>query len=615
MKNFQLILIISALNFNVWATNKNSETVFDHTEITIHSVDEVIYERNYTVTILNKFEEDLNKVIVYYDKGNIIKELKAEVIPLQGKTKKYKKKDFEDWSADFSSVASDDRVLYLSVNQNNYPYTLKVSYLIEYKGSMFFPRWIPQRNRHHHVKEASLKINNLDGINLRFEHFNMNPPKKDSNGYTAFVNFVEPFEFEYYNQNGLDYFPTLYIIAENFSLYGNNGSFKSWQSYGEFQELLNQNSNNLSEQQIAELKKVASGQATVLEKIKAVYDYLQDNSRYVSVQLGVGGWQPQKAAFTHEKKYGDCKALSYYTQSILKVLDIDAYYTIIKAGKHDYHSISEKPNPYFNHVILTVPVKKDTIWLECTSQTNPCGYLSTFTSDRPALLVNGKNSELIYTKKYTEEENTLFTNSQINITDTEGIQVHINRTLSGIQLSESGLMHYNRLTAIEKKNQIDDLKTIKNFNINHFEVTDPTNEIVPKAQVNIKGEISNWFKSKSSRLFINLEEYFSEAELEFSKTEREKPVYIQYPFTKIDTIHIQHPANYVVEAGLKEINLDTPFGSYHVQQLENDTNQLSVIRKLVLLKGKYMPKEYKALKAFADEIEKNDQKKLVFKIE
>jgi len=360
---------------------------------------------------------------------------------------------------------------------------------------------------------------------------------------------------------------------------------------------------------------VAKKQTNVSDKIKAVYDYLQDNSRYVSVQLGVGGWQPQKATFTHKKKYGDCKALSYYTQSILKVLDIDSYYTIIRAGKYNYHSISEKANPYSNHVVLTVPVKNDTLWLECTSQTNPCGYLGTFTSDRPALLVNGKNSQLIHTKKYTEEENTVFTNSRINIANDETVQISIEKTLSGIQLGESDLMDYNRLTAIEKKNRMDDLKTIKNFYITQFEVSDPSNEVVPQAQVSIKGEISNWFKTNSSRLFVSLEEYFSKAELEFSKTERKKPVYIQYPFTKIDTIHVQYPSNYIKEAGLKEVNLDTPFGSYHINQLESEANQVSVIRKLVLLKGKYMPEEYEALKAFADKIKKNDRKKLVFKIE
>jgi len=228
MKNFKLILLFGLLSFQTWGANKNSETVFDHTEITINSIDQVIYVRNYEVTILNRFEEELNKVIVHYDEGKTILDLNAEIIPLQGKPKKYRKKDFDDWSADFSNAVSDNRALYLDIKQNNFPYTIKVSYTVEYKGTMFFPRWIPQRNRHHLVKEASLQINNPAGINLRFEHFNMNAPEKQDNAYKAYVNFVEPFEYEYYNRNNLDYFPTLFIIAENFSLYGNSGSFKNW---------------------------------------------------------------------------------------------------------------------------------------------------------------------------------------------------------------------------------------------------------------------------------------------------------------------------------------------------------------------------------------------------
>ena len=41
----------------------------------------------------------------------------------------------------------------------------------------------------------------------------------------------------------------------------------------------------------AEILKLIEGASTNLEKIEILYRYLQENTRYVSVQLGIGGWQ------------------------------------------------------------------------------------------------------------------------------------------------------------------------------------------------------------------------------------------------------------------------------------------------------------------------------------
>src|SRR5690606_36041786 len=97
--------------------------------------------------------------------------------------------------------------------------------------------------------------------------------------------------------------------------------------------------------------------------------------------------------------YGDCKALSNYMKALLKEAQIPSQLVIVKAGKNkdlwaDFSAIGQA-----NHMILCVPMVKDTVWLECTSQRNPYNYLGSFTGDRNVILVSDEGGKVVKTPK------------------------------------------------------------------------------------------------------------------------------------------------------------------------------------------------------------------------
>jgi hypothetical protein len=53
-----------------------------------------------------------------------------------------------------------------------------------------------------------------------------------------------------------------------------------------------------------------------------------------------------------------------------------------------------------------VPFEKDTVWLECTSQYQPFGFLGDFTDDRDVLLITDESGKIAHTKIYKTEDNT-----------------------------------------------------------------------------------------------------------------------------------------------------------------------------------------------------------------
>ena len=68
---------------------------------------------------------------------------------------------------------------------------------------------------------------------------------------------------------------------------------------------------------------------TTTEKVKTLYQYMQNKTRYVLIMMGIGGWQPMPASEVSKKGYGDCKALTNYMQTLLTAAGIPSYYAVI----------------------------------------------------------------------------------------------------------------------------------------------------------------------------------------------------------------------------------------------------------------------------------------------
>ena len=110
---------------------------------------------------------------------------------------------------------------------------------------------------------------------------------------------------------------------------------------------------------------------------------MQQNTRYISIQLGIGGWQPFDATEVAKQRiWGLQGIVKLYVQSFERS-EVSARITpLIHAGENETYMTDDFPYNQFNHVILFVPLPKDTDMVECTDQTLPAGYLSAFTADQ-----------------------------------------------------------------------------------------------------------------------------------------------------------------------------------------------------------------------------------------
>jgi hypothetical protein len=342
----------------------------------------------------------------------------------------------------------------------------------------------------------------------------------------------------------------------------------------------------------------------------AVYEYMQSKTRYVSIQLGIGGFQPFEASVVDELGYGDCKALSNYTLALLEAVGIKGNYVLIYGGSEPPPFMENFPSSQFNHAIACVPLKNDTIWLECTSQTNPFGYLGSFTGNRKALMITDNGAKVVNTARYGENENGLSRTAEVTV-DVNGNAAAKVRTIHrGIEYD-----HMYRSSALgsnfdEQKKWVQENTDIPAFDIRSFNIKN--NKVRhPSANVTLDLALNKFATVSGKRLFLNPNLMNRSSFIPPKLTERKQPVVLRNAYTHVDTINYNVPEHLYPEFLPEPVVIKSRFGQYE-SKFSMDQGKVVYIRKFIRRKGEFPPESYQEFIDFYKAVNKADQVKIVF---
>jgi hypothetical protein len=341
-------------------------------------------------------------------------------------------------------------------------------------------------------------------------------------------------------------------------------------------------------------------------KIRRIYNYMQENFRYVSIQLGIGGWKPFPADFTDKKKYGDCKALSNYMKAALKSVGIKSYVAIINAEYNREAVDPDFPCNNFNHVILCVPGQKDSVWLECTSSTTEFNELGTFTENRNALLVTEEGGVLVPTPKSRSSSNVLSTVTTVQLSD----------DLSGLtNTTFTARGEFKELMDRILKEKKDDQKAAIVFYFgfkqpDDFELSKDVNDANKAKLLMAVAKVPGF--TSGSKLFISPRFYRMWPGSLPKADERKLDYYFRYPFEKSDTTILKLPAGIKPDVLPKENELRCDYAVYKTKYWYNDSeNSIYSATSLVLKQHKIPASAYASVKKFFDDVIQDDSQKMV----
>lgn len=135
---------------------------------------------------------------------------------------------------------------------------------------------------------------------------------------------------------------------------------------------------------------ITRGLSTDLDKVKAIYQWVQENIRYIAFENGVAGFRPAKAQEVLGKKYGDCKGMANLTKNLLTALGFDARLCWIGTD-HIAYDYSTPSLAVDNHMICALNYQGKFYFLDATETYIGFGQYARRIAGRQVLIENGDN--------------------------------------------------------------------------------------------------------------------------------------------------------------------------------------------------------------------------------
>jgi hypothetical protein len=544
----------------------------------------------------------------YVDRFRKIDNVSLEIFDKDGKkVKRLKKVDGHEYGFSDSYEITDAKVFVLPADYEQYPYTLEIVSKISYNGFISLPTWVPRPYFNIAVDRASLILSRDQSVILKLkEEFVTGKTEKIENNLvtTYEVTKLPHVDMKMRYQDFYELQPKVSISPEKFKLDNVMGSITSWKSFGDWFLGLNEKPYQLTETTKKFLDSLDKRDHQAL--IRNVYRYMQDKTRYVSIQLGIGGFQSLPTELVESKGYGDCKALTTYTKNMLDYAGLKSNYVLVRAGDDVPDVMADFPSNQFNHVFLAIPLKDDTVMLECTSQTSPFNYVGSFTDDRNVLWIKQNTSQIIRSRIYNHLQNLQHNEAKIRVNEQGNGIVELTETNKGLFFDQIMMFQGAPTDYVKHYNQ--EKFEYADFAIKDFKFEQKSrDESAFKTKYTI--EVNNLARPAGTKLIFPIIPTTPAAKY-VERDDLMKFVSIRRGISIVDEMEITLPENFWISNLPAAEEINSPYGTYTLSTTFDGTT-LKIKRSMTFFKGDYKKDKYDAFHVFFDKIVKLEGKKLI----
>lgn len=499
-----------------------------------------------------------------------------------GKQQKIKKSHLT--RSEYSSMLATDAYSYVYVPQPaSYPFTVSYEWTMRSTDAVLcLDVFCPQPGFDVDVKHSSYSIVHAPDVKIHYALRNVKDEVREitySDGRPGLLLEQNDLPAVKYERNAPPFdqiFPHAYFVPSTFTFSRTSGSLSSWQEFGKWLDELREGRDVLPDALKTKLHALTDTCSTPRQKLLLVYRLLEEQTRYVSMQLGIGGMQPASAAEVCKYGFGDCKGLSNLMVAMLHEVGIAADYVVIGTK----HADLSFPTPgetaeaaafanvaLLDHAIARAHLPEGDVWIECTNPQLPLGYVHSSIAGHEALVVSANPecpSEVVRLPQYSATENADCISIIVRLDKDGAAQMEVDERETNVMYEAD--KYLLDLAPDKQRSELRDQLLLSDFDFSYHAVeqicsTGPTEERLPELSVKFGGHCRKYGAVTGSRLFVPLLPYGSLSPLN-GKAERTLPVqHGRQDYTRCYHLEFFLPEGYDVEHLPASLNETTEFGS------------------------------------------------------
>lgn len=362
---------------------------------------------------------------------------------------------------------------------------------------------------------------------------------------------------------------------------GQAKGFENWKEEGIWEAGLERGRREASSDVKQKAAQLTASPSSVQAKMRALARFVQQDIRYVAIELGIGGWQPHPAAEIFAHKYGDCKDKVTLMSSLLNEIGVDSYYVSINTNRGAVTPETPASMGLFNHEIMAIhlpdglnepgfaalmqhPKLGKLLFFDPTDELTPLGQIRGELQANYGLLVTPEGGELVQLPKLATSLNGIRRFAKLTLTSTGALTGDVQEIRTGDRATEQRELFRS---AAKDTDRVKPVETLLAHSLATFRLTKLTagnvKETTLPFEYNYSLVAENYAKPAGNLLLVRPRVIgIKSSDLLETKEARRFPVEFDGPSLDSDTFEITLPAGYEVDDLPPPINADYGFAFY-----------------------------------------------------